>query len=166
MISFPKIEGVDHEFVDILFKTSHQHNVGRDPKPKLRGGYDPLIPWLHAAYIDECEWCVIQVIHPYYTPNLNGKYSKGERKDLELYAGFFITALKHTPFADIGKVVGAWLLTLGFPHSEDVQVKGEKELVSKPEYVFVLKRFEYNKEKGGKRVWTAAICRGDRIRKG
>ncbi|SPO28324.1 uncharacterized protein UTRI_04721 [Ustilago trichophora] len=137
-ITFPKIDGVMHAFVDIRYKTQKQHDVGRDPKPPLRIGCDPLTPWVHAAFVDEKNWWVVQVTHPDHTPNLQGWYSDKELKDMRDFCADLIRGLHDSRLKCVGKAIAGWLLPLGFPHSPDyIPSKGT---VRRPEYIILFKR--------------------------
>ncbi len=126
-ITFPKVDGVLHEFVDILFKTKKQHEVGREPRPPLRAVCDPLIPWLHAAFVDEKEYFVVQGTNPHLTPNeKTGEYSDKQIEEMKMWGvNFMCSFVRSENFCTIGKPICVWYLPYGFPHSPDFVLQQE-----------------------------------------
>lgn len=94
-ISFPVVDAVLHEFVDAKYKTKEQHEKGREARPPLRVETNALLPWTHTASLAPEEYMVLQIFNPHYDP-LPPTLDAEEKKEIEAYAGHFITALKQT----------------------------------------------------------------------
>lgn len=148
VITFPRVEGVLHEFVDIRFRTKEQHEKGRNPRPPLRAGCDPLIPWLHAAFVDKDEHFTVQFSHPDPTPEPMIKEGEEEWPDeIGMFGVHFIYSLKGTPFASLGKPILAYMLPRGFPHSPNLIPTAGAPVV-KPEYIVIIKKNKEQRAKG------------------
>ncbi|SPO29544.1 uncharacterized protein UTRI_04721_B [Ustilago trichophora] len=145
-ISFPKVEGVNKDFVDITFASQNQHEIGRDPRPPLKFGYDALTPFIHSAFVDSTKWFVLQFAHPSIcnsTPILDTQDSTSSQETREAIRKFGIkaaNAVARLPiFQRIGKPTAIWSIPEGFPHCQDfTPTTGAWDKI--PQYILLLER--------------------------
>lgn len=126
-ITFPRVEGVLHNFVDIRYKTKNQHAKGRDPRPTLRAQCDPITPWQHTAWVDR-QWIVIQFSHPSPTAEL-------DINEMVKFYTHFQNSIPDSPLEQLGIPHSAYVLPNGFPHNTDFIPTNPP--VEHPEYILI-----------------------------
>lgn len=123
-IAYPTVAHTIHRFVDITFYSKEHHDRARNAL--LHWKTVKLTPWLHAAYVPH-PWFPIQFTYP--------------KEYVHNHADFFPkvhAALVRSDFGKMGKLVAAWVMPNGYPHSVDfIPQRGERD--EQPQFVVVLK---------------------------
>ncbi len=113
-IAYPTVAHTIHRFVDITFYSKEHHDRARNAL--LHWKTVKLTPWLHAAYVPH-PWFPIQFTYP--------------KEYVHNHADFFPkvhAALVRSDFGKMGKLVAAWVMPNGYPHSVDfIPQRGERD---------------------------------------
>ncbi|TKY89554.1 hypothetical protein EX895_001339 [Sporisorium graminicola] len=138
-VSFPYIQRIDHDFVDVKLFTHHHHLLARTPAHHLHFERQPFIAFLHGAFVDASQWLILQFTHPTIAKHQNEPLSLDEQADLLAFGKTALIAVAHHPrLKRIATPLSLWLLPTGYPHND--QLAAAHNWTSTPEYTLLLKR--------------------------
>lgn len=98
----------------------------------LKLGYDPVVPFIHAAFVDE-KYFILQFAHPTVARRLADERLKGDEREVVRFGERMLAAVRESRFRAVGRPIAL------YPHNEDfVPTTGAYKRI--PQYTLVLRR--------------------------